>query len=198
MVQMARGAPNVELLARSADEYIHRWANTGSLSLVANGCVNLHVLAFSFLNIFFHITRSFPCRWRIAGVRNGKLNEVQGGSTAHVPLRALCEEDAAAGPGSVSEAAGEAGRGIYEGGAYLSSGLPSTDAYLTRRAGMFPDIVERLAMDHLARGDQLSALITAEWCGRPPCFGRLGRLTYPPIASKIRCCVCQSMPSCIW
>ena len=82
--------------------------------------------------------------------------------------RALAEEDAAAGgPGSVAEAAGEAGRGLYARGAYADSGLPSTDAYLTRRAGMFPDVVERLALEHLGRGDQLSALITAEWCARP-------------------------------
>lgn len=36
-------------------------------------------------------------------------------------------------------------------------------AYLTRRAGMFVDVVEQLTLSHLQRQDQMSALITAEW-----------------------------------
>lgn len=30
------------------------------------------------------------------------------------------------------------------------------------QAGMFPDVAERLALGHLAKGDQMSALITGE------------------------------------
>jgi hypothetical protein len=36
-------------------------------------------------------------------------------------------------------------------------------AYLTRKAGMYPDVVEALAMGHLAKGDSMSALVTGEW-----------------------------------
>ena len=103
VVRMARDAARVDLLARSADEYIHR---------------------------------------------------------------ALCEEDAAGGSGGCSAAA--AGQGLYEGGAFAASGLPSLDSYLTRSAGMYPDVVERLALRHLEKGDNMSALITAEWWGYPP------------------------------
>ena len=52
--------------------------------------------------------------------------------------------------------------------------MPSTDTYLTRKTGMFPDVVERLALQHLRKGDQLSALITAEWCGCLPCLSFAG------------------------
>ena len=34
-------------------------------------------------------------------------------------------------------------------GAMKESGLSSTDAYLTRKAGMYCDVVERLAKNHL-------------------------------------------------
>ena len=37
-------------------------------------------------------------------------------------------------------------------GALEESGLRSTDAYLTRQAGMFCDVVERLAHSHMQVG----------------------------------------------
>ena len=37
-------------------------------------------------------------------------------------------------------------------GALEDSGLRSTDAYLTRKAGMFCDVVERLAHSHMEVG----------------------------------------------
>ncbi len=81
--------------------------------------------------------------------------------------RALCEEDVAESVDSIASAAGEDGREIYQKGAFRSSGLGSVDAYLVRKAGMYPDVVERLAMNHIQKGDKMSALITAEWCVNP-------------------------------
>lgn len=64
---------------------------------------------------------------------------------------------------------------IYEPGAVSRSGLPSLHAYLARRAGMFPDVCEALAHAHVAKGDMLSALITAEWYFRQGNFPDWGR-----------------------
>lgn len=50
------------------------------------------------------------------------------------------------------------------------AGLPSLEAYLTRKAGMFCDVSEKLALNHLKKGDSMSALITAEWYMRPGHF----------------------------
>ncbi|CAL8470236.1 g9778 [Coccomyxa elongata] len=87
-------------------------------------------------------------------------------STDEYIHRALCEEDAAECTDSLASAAGEGGREIYQKGAFGSSGLGSVDAYLVRKAGMYPDVVERLAMNHIQKGDKMSALITAEWYTR--------------------------------
>lgn len=48
-------------------------------------------------------------------------------------------------------------------------------AYLTRKAGMYPDIVEQLVANHLDKGDSMSALITSEWYMRPKHFSGWGR-----------------------
>jgi hypothetical protein len=116
VVRQARGATSVELLARSAAEYLHR---------------------------------------------------------------ALAEEEAAGGGGQgqgpVAAAAGPAGAALYERGAFARSGLPSMRAYLARSAGMYCDVAEALAAAHLARGDALSALITAEWYTRDSHFPGWGR-----------------------
>ena len=37
------------------------------------------------------------------------------------------------------------------------------EVYLLKHVGKFPDILERLALGHLARGDEMSALIAGEW-----------------------------------
>lgn len=50
---------------------------------------------------------------------------------------------------SVREAAGAEGDAVMPQGALKESGLSSTDAYLTRKAGMYCDVVERLAKNHL-------------------------------------------------
>ena len=66
--------------------------------------------------------------------------------------RALCEEDVGGSSASVRHAAGEEGDVIMPRGALEDSGLRSTDAYLTRKAGMFCDVVERLAHSHMEVG----------------------------------------------
>ncbi len=102
----------------------------------------------------------------------------------HCWPRALCEKDASgSSDSSVAVAAGREGEAIYRVGAYSSSGLSSVDAYLTRKAGMFPDVVERLALNHIARGDQMSALITSEWCAfaRVCSVARLTGFTAPQV-----------------
>lgn len=77
--------------------------------------------------------------------------------------RALCEEDAAELSDKIISAVGKEGEDLYQRGTFAESGMGSVDAYLIRKAGMYPDVVERLAMNHIQKGDQMSALITAEW-----------------------------------
>ncbi|KAL3150032.1 hypothetical protein ABBQ38_013385 [Trebouxia sp. C0009 RCD-2024] len=85
--------------------------------------------------------------------------------------RALAQEDVDTGPGAIAEAAGQAGQQIYNPGDAASS----LYAYLTRKAGMYPDIVEQLVANHLNKGDSMSALITSEWYMRPKHFAGWGR-----------------------
>lgn len=90
--------------------------------------------------------------------------------------RAVAEEESGSGgSGAVAAAAGEEGAALYEVGAYATSGLPTLDAYLTRKAGMFPDVAERLVQAHMGKGDQMSALITGEWYMRNSHFPGWGR-----------------------
>ncbi|CAI5472362.1 unnamed protein product [Closterium sp. Yama58-4] len=79
--------------------------------------------------------------------------------------RALVEEDvggqegsAEGGTGRVGEAAGEEGRRLYSRGDFAAAKAKSLDAYLTTKVGMFPDVLERLALRHLEHGDQISEL----------------------------------------
>ena len=77
--------------------------------------------------------------------------------------RALVEEDAAEGPGQRAAAVGAGGMELYKTGAFKASGLPNIEAYLTRKAGMYMDVVEQLVSNHIQRNDNMSALITGEW-----------------------------------
>ena len=91
--------------------------------------------------------------------------------------RALAEEDVKIKEGHkpISVAAGSHGRSLYEEGAVARSGLPSLEAYLVRRVGMFCDVSEHLVQAHLDKGDNMSALITAEWYMRDGNFPHWGR-----------------------
>ena len=83
----------------------------------------------------------------------------------------MAEEDITSGPGVIAEAAGQAGQAIYNTGDAASN----LNAYLTRKAGMYPDIVEQLVANHLEKGDNMSALITSEWYMRPKHFSGWAR-----------------------
>ena len=83
----------------------------------------------------------------------------------------MAEEDVTSGPGAVAEAAGQVGQQLYSQG----DTADSLYAYLTRKAGMYPDIVEQLVANHLDKGDSMSALITSEWYMRPKHFSGWGR-----------------------
>lgn len=87
--------------------------------------------------------------------------------------RALAEEDVSGGAGAVAEAAGSDGQQLYQAGSAGAS--LSLDAYLTRQAGMYPDVAERLVRNHLSKDDTMSALITAEWYMRKKNFVGWGR-----------------------
>jgi len=107
LVRMSRGAPSVELLARTTDEFMHR---------------------------------------------------------------ALAEEDSeGGGPGPVAEAAGAMGAALYQSGTLQQSKMPLV-VYLSRKAGMFPDVAEQLVAKHLAKDDMMSALITSDWYTRDDHF----------------------------
>ncbi|CAI5522204.1 unnamed protein product [Closterium sp. Naga37s-1] len=88
-------------------------------------------------------------------------------------VTALVEEDVGAREGSaegdsgrVGEAAGEEGRRLYSPGDFAAAKAKSLDAYLTTKVGMFPDVLERLALRHLEQGDQVSALVAGEFYAR--------------------------------
>lgn len=97
--------------------------------------------------------------------------------------RALAEEDcqteasdsASEASRPIAQAAGEQGQALYQQGAFKASGLPALRAYLARRAGMYPDIVEALVSAHLQKDDLMSALITGEWYTRSDHFGGWAR-----------------------
>lgn len=85
--------------------------------------------------------------------------------------RALAAEDIASGPGVIAEAAGDAGQQLYTAG----TAKDNLNAYLTRKAGMYADVVEQLVANHLQKEDNMSALITAEWYMQPKHFPGWGR-----------------------
>lgn len=78
--------------------------------------------------------------------------------------RALAEEDSReVSAGAIAKAAGSAGATLYQQGTFARSGLKLLEAYLTRKAGMYPDVAEQLVTNHLQKDDLMSALITGEW-----------------------------------
>lgn len=93
----------------------------------------------------------------------------RGGRTVHFLARspeeycrrALAEEDLAGGAElfGALEGAGE----LYTPGDAPGTSLPHASAYLTRHVGIFPDVVEDLIRRHRDKGDETSAMVTAEW-----------------------------------
>ena len=92
--------------------------------------------------------------------------------------RMLAEADASGDAGAyraVAEAAGEYGVRLYQQGDVAASKLPTLNAYLARRVGMFLDVSEALVQAHFEKGDDMSALITAEWYMRDGQFPNWGK-----------------------
>lgn len=89
--------------------------------------------------------------------------------------RALAEEDIAGGPGKLSEAAGIIGAQLYTAGSFANSGIARKDIFLMKKVGLFPDVFENLALGHLERGDQVSALVAGEFYSSRQHFPGFGR-----------------------
>lgn len=78
--------------------------------------------------------------------------------------RLLVEEDCSKdGAGNVLNRCEAAGVSLYKQGDFTNSKMPTVQAYLMKKVGLFPDVFELLANQHLERGDQVSALITGEF-----------------------------------
>ncbi|KAK3416241.1 hypothetical protein EUGRSUZ_H01690 [Eucalyptus grandis] len=80
--------------------------------------------------------------------------------------RVLLEDDDLGSQDATSKllnaSAGARGR-LYKEGDYTKSKISSRDIYLLKKVGLFPDILERKAMNHFEKGDHVSALVTAEF-----------------------------------
>jgi hypothetical protein len=106
--------------------------------------------------------------------------ELLGRSPDEFIHRALAEEDynngqIGAPERPVAEAASDYGLRLYEQGNVERSGLPSLNAYIARRVGMFLDVSEALVQAHFEKNDPMSALITAEWYMRDGQFPNWGK-----------------------
>ncbi|KAL2635159.1 hypothetical protein R1flu_006638 [Riccia fluitans] len=72
-------------------------------------------------------------------------------------------------------AVGEMGQKLYSRGDFGASGSVSLDVYLMKKVGKFPDVFERLALNHLERGEVISALVTGEFYANKQHFPGFGR-----------------------
>ncbi|EEF38827.1 protein IN CHLOROPLAST ATPASE BIOGENESIS, chloroplastic [Ricinus communis] len=80
--------------------------------------------------------------------------------------RILVEEDAKMslkGNDDQFNAAGSAVENLYKKGDFAKSQIADLDVYLLKKVGLFPDILERIAMRHFEKGDHVSALVTGEY-----------------------------------
>lgn len=92
--------------------------------------------------------------------------------------RILVEEDAynsLESSGKLFNAAAEAGEKLYKKGDFAKSQISDTDVYLLRKVGLFPDVLERKVMQHFAKGDHVSALVTGEFYTRKEHFRGFAR-----------------------
>ncbi|KAL5219400.1 hypothetical protein ABZP36_020084 [Zizania latifolia] len=88
--------------------------------------------------------------------------------------RMLVEADISDYGDDVWSAVGDAGENFYTKGDFKESQMADVDAYLLKKVGLFPDVIERKTSLHLEKGDHVSALITGEFYTRDhfPGFGR--------------------------
>ncbi|GLU03227.1 hypothetical protein SLE2022_204350 [Rubroshorea leprosula] len=92
--------------------------------------------------------------------------------------RILVEEDANELHKSNSElfkASAEAGKKLYSRGDFAESDISNLDAYISKKVGLFPDVLERKVQRHFEQGDQVSALITGEFYTKKDLFPGFGR-----------------------
>ncbi|KAF0932844.1 hypothetical protein E2562_012170 [Oryza meyeriana var. granulata] len=89
--------------------------------------------------------------------------------------RMLVEADISAGDADdLWSAVGDAGKNFYTKGDFKELQMADLDAYLLKKVGLFPDVIERKTSRHFEKGDYVSALITGEFYTRDhfPGFGR--------------------------
>ncbi|KAL5987699.1 hypothetical protein ACLOJK_035449 [Asimina triloba] len=100
-----------------------------------------------------------------------------------VVMKILVEEDAKNSQetnGKLFESSSIAGEKLYQRGDYAEAKLANLDVYLSKKVGLFPDVLERKVAGHLEKGDYVSlfsavsALVTGEFYakGHFPGFGR--------------------------
>ncbi|XP_057972593.1 protein IN CHLOROPLAST ATPASE BIOGENESIS, chloroplastic-like [Malania oleifera] len=91
--------------------------------------------------------------------------------------RILVEEDArdSVRSNELFYASADAGEKLYKKGDFAKSQISSLDAYLLRKVGLFPDVLERKVMQHVDKGDHVSALVTGEFYTKKEHFPGFGR-----------------------
>ncbi|KAJ6419857.1 hypothetical protein OIU84_029890 [Salix udensis] len=92
--------------------------------------------------------------------------------------RILVEEDADISSEANADlflAAADAGDNLYTKGDYAKSHILDLDAYLLKKVGLFPDVIERKVMLHLQKGDHISALVTGEFYAKKKHFPGFAR-----------------------
>ncbi|XP_030475326.2 protein IN CHLOROPLAST ATPASE BIOGENESIS, chloroplastic-like [Syzygium oleosum] len=99
-------------------------------------------------------------------------------SVDHFLHRVLLEEDTLGSLDASNKllhaSAGARGR-LYKEGDFTKSKISSFDIYLLKKVGLFPDILERKALNHFEKGDHVSALVTAEFCTKKENFPGFAR-----------------------
>ncbi|RWR83010.1 hypothetical protein CKAN_01175000 [Cinnamomum micranthum f. kanehirae] len=91
--------------------------------------------------------------------------------------RILVEEDANGSQesnGKLFNASSVAGKKLYRRGDFADSQIANLDVYLLKKVGLFPDVLERRVLQHLEKGDHVSAMVAGEFYanGHFPGFGR--------------------------
>ncbi|KAJ8763325.1 hypothetical protein K2173_002208 [Erythroxylum novogranatense] len=104
--------------------------------------------------------------------------------------RILVEEDASnfnESNGELFHASSEVGKKLYNKGDFAESQIAKPDAYLLKKVGLFPDIIERKVLRHFEEEDLVSAMITGEFYTKKDLFPGFGRpfVFYAEILQKV-------------
>ncbi|XP_056160921.1 protein IN CHLOROPLAST ATPASE BIOGENESIS, chloroplastic-like isoform X2 [Syzygium oleosum] len=91
--------------------------------------------------------------------------------------RILVEEDANSQKSSddLYHTSSEAGKELYNKGDFAKSQIKNLEAYLLKKVGMFPDVLERKVARHFDEGDVVSAMVTGEFYTKKDLFPGFGR-----------------------